>query len=121
MDEYILETEHLHKKYKKHEVIKDVSVKIKKGKIYGLIGENGAGKSTFMRLVTGLSLPDEGNIKRKLYRGTGRAQYSDAVAHKRGNQPALPYRKDCSVVWYISVYLSVRGTASAPDPELYDL
>lgn len=32
-----------------------------------------------------------------------------------------PYRKDCSVVWYISVYLSVRGTASAPEPELYDL
>ena len=63
MDEYILETEHLYKKYKKHEVIKDVSVKIKKGKIYGLIGENGAGKSTFMRLVTGLSFPNEGNIK----------------------------------------------------------
>ena len=63
MNEYILETEHLHKKYKKHEVIKDISVKIERGKIYGLIGENGAGKSTFMRLVTGLSFPNEGKIK----------------------------------------------------------
>lgn len=63
MNEYILETEHLYKKYKKNEVIRDVSVKIERGKIYGLIGENGAGKSTFMRLVTGLSFPDEGNIK----------------------------------------------------------
>ena len=63
MNEYILETEHLYKKYKKNEVIKDISVKIERGKIYGLIGENGAGKSTFMRLVTGLSFPNEGNIK----------------------------------------------------------
>ena len=63
MNEYILETEHLYKKYKKNEVIRDVSVKIERGKIYGLIGENGAGKSTFMRLVTGLSFLDEGNIK----------------------------------------------------------
>ena len=39
-----------------------VDITIQKGRIYGFIGQNGAGKTTFMRLVSGLSLPDSGDI-----------------------------------------------------------
>ncbi|HFD1578984.1 ATP-binding cassette domain-containing protein [Enterococcus sp. E4-185] len=40
-----------------------VSIEIKRGMIYGLIGENGAGKSTFMRTIMGLISIDEGSIE----------------------------------------------------------
>ena len=42
--------------------VKDMSCTIPKGCIYGLIGSNGAGKSTFLRLITGIYRPDTGEI-----------------------------------------------------------
>lgn len=44
------------------EAVKDVSVTIKKGEVFGLIGTNGAGKSTFMRMACGVLKPDSGEI-----------------------------------------------------------
>lgn len=41
---------------------KDVSVYVKEGEIHGLLGENGAGKSTIMNILYGMSKPDEGKI-----------------------------------------------------------
>lgn len=69
MDEYILKTKNLTKSYKGFNALNDVSVSLKAGKIYGLIGRNGAGKSTFMRLVTGLAFPTSGSIE--LFGNTG--------------------------------------------------
>lgn len=53
---------HLHKKFGDVEALKDVSVTIKKGEVFGLIGTNGAGKSTFMRMACGVLKPDEGTL-----------------------------------------------------------
>ena len=53
---------HLHKKFFDVEALKDVSVTIKKGEVFGLIGTNGAGKSTFLRMACGVLKPDEGEI-----------------------------------------------------------
>ncbi|WP_330612462.1 ATP-binding cassette domain-containing protein [Mediterraneibacter faecis] len=39
-----------------------MNLQIKKGKIYGFIGQNGAGKTTFLRLVTGLAFPTSGTL-----------------------------------------------------------
>ena len=63
MNEYILRTKHLTKKYNKHIVLDHVNIEIKKGEIYGFIGQNGAGKSTMLRLVTGLAFPTSGTIE----------------------------------------------------------
>ena len=63
MSEYILKTSNLTKKYKNYKAINNVSLSLEAGKIYGLIGRNGAGKSTFMKLIAGLSYPDEGHIE----------------------------------------------------------
>ena len=63
MSEYILKTSNLTKKYKNYKAINNVSLSLETGKIYGLIGRNGAGKSTFMKLIAGLSYPDEGHIE----------------------------------------------------------
>lgn len=63
MSDYILRTNHLSKKYKHDFALENVNITIKKGDIYGFIGQNGAGKSTMLRLVTGLAFPSSGSIE----------------------------------------------------------
>lgn len=69
MAETILRATNITKIYGKHKALNKVSIEIKRGMIYGLIGENGAGKSTFMRIVMGLIAIDEGDIE--LFGATG--------------------------------------------------
>lgn len=61
--EYIIETEGLTKRYGKRLCVNNISIHIAKGDIYGFIGRNGAGKTTAMRLILGLSRPTSGKIK----------------------------------------------------------
>jgi ABC-2 type transport system ATP-binding protein len=63
MSEFILRTNKLTKKYNNNFALENVNVSIKKGDIYGFIGQNGAGKSTMLRLVTGLTFPTGGSIE----------------------------------------------------------
>ena len=56
-----LETKNLTKVYGQREAAKDVNLHIRKGEIYGLIGRNGAGKTTIMRMLSGLSVPTRGS------------------------------------------------------------
>ncbi len=59
--EYILETQKLTKIYGQKEAAVDVDLHIREGEIYGLIGRNGAGKTTIMRMISGLSKPTRGS------------------------------------------------------------
>ncbi len=59
--EYILETQNLTKMYKQKAAVKDVNLHIREGQIYGLIGRNGAGKTTIMRIISGLARPTSGS------------------------------------------------------------
>lgn len=61
--EYILSTDSLTKRFKKHKAVNEVSLHIKKGDIYGFIGRNGAGKTTFLKMICGLSKPTSGSFK----------------------------------------------------------
>lgn len=59
----ILECKHLSKSYKKYTlVLEDFNIEIPAGKIVGLLGPNGCGKSTLMKLISGLLQPDNGEI-----------------------------------------------------------
>lgn len=53
MPETILRAMNISKVYGRHKALDKVSIEIKREMIYGLIGENGAGKSTFMRIIRG--------------------------------------------------------------------
>lgn len=63
MNSIVLETQGLTKSYKHIMALDHINLQIEQGKIYGFIGQNGAGKTTFLRLVTGLSFPTYGEIK----------------------------------------------------------
>jgi len=64
----ILQLERLQKTYRrgflgrKNQVLKDVSLTLEKGEVYGFLGQNGAGKSTTIKLALGLLKPDGGRI-----------------------------------------------------------
>lgn len=62
MEEYILRTINLSKKYKDKLIVDNVNMNIRRGDIYGFIGENGAGKTSVIRLITGLVKITSGNI-----------------------------------------------------------
>lgn len=62
MNSVILEARSLTKEYKQTLALDHINLQIKKGKIYGFIGQNGAGKTTFLRLVTGLAFPTSGTL-----------------------------------------------------------
>ena len=69
--DYILETNNLTKVYGQKEATKNVNLHIREGQIYGLIGRNGAGKTTVMRMISGLSKPTRGSYS--LFGKTGLA------------------------------------------------
>ena len=58
----ILETNGIIKKYGNKTVLNNINMKIKRGDIYGFIGKNGAGKTTFMRVVLSLTRPTNGEV-----------------------------------------------------------
>lgn len=62
MSDMVLEAQNLTKRYKDSVALEHVELQIERGGIYGFIGQNGAGKTTFLRLVTGLSFPTEGEL-----------------------------------------------------------
>lgn len=63
MDDTILKISNLSKTYGSKTVLDNVSFEIKRGKIYGFIGENGAGKTTAIRAITGLSPIEHGSVE----------------------------------------------------------
>ncbi len=62
-DNIMFKADSICKNYGSHHVLNDVSFTIRKGEIYGLVGKNGAGKTTIMRIMTGLQQPNSGKIE----------------------------------------------------------
>ena len=69
MNEILLGTRDLTKQFGRQKAVDRVSLHIRKGAIYGFIGRNGAGKTTFLRMISGLAKPDSGEIEMFGYRG----------------------------------------------------
>lgn len=59
---YIIETGNLTKRYGSFTALNQVNLKVGQGEIYGLVGDNGAGKTTFLKLLTGHIFPSDGEI-----------------------------------------------------------
>ncbi|WP_242873085.1 ATP-binding cassette domain-containing protein [Clostridium magnum] len=61
--EYALRTFNLYKKIKGNVIINDLNINVKKGEIYGLLGQNGSGKTTTLKLIVNLLKPTSGVIE----------------------------------------------------------
>src|SRR5437879_13202022 len=57
-----LSVEHINKSFGQLHVIKDLSMEVKEGSIFGFLGANGAGKTTTMRMILDIIRPDTGRI-----------------------------------------------------------
>ncbi len=62
MSETIIETRHLTKQYGAQKSVADLNIHVRKGRIYGLLGRNGAGKTTAMKMLLGLTEPTAGEV-----------------------------------------------------------
>lgn len=63
MSEKLVEVLEVRKSYGATIAVDGVSLEVRAGEIYALAGANGAGKSTLIRMITGISFPDEGQVR----------------------------------------------------------
>jgi inositol transport system ATP-binding protein len=62
MREYLLQMEHITKRFQSVTALDGVDFAVKAGEVHALVGENGAGKSTLMRIICGMYQPDTGTM-----------------------------------------------------------
>ena len=58
----ILKVEHVTKRYTGHLALDDVSLEVPRGTVYGLLGPDGAGKATLIRIINHITAPDSGSV-----------------------------------------------------------
>ena len=63
MEQYLIETIGLTKQYGEQIAVQNVSLHLRPGRIYGLLGRNGAGKTTIMKMLLGLTKPTSGEVR----------------------------------------------------------
>lgn len=85
--EFAIKLDNISKSYKSQQALEGVSVNIKKGSIYGLIGANGAGKTTIMKSILALTSIDAGRIE--IFGNTIKS-YRDVPYFKIGNMIETP-------------------------------
>ena len=59
---YAIELQQISKRYKDTVALDSLTMQVPRGKVYGFLGRNGAGKTTAIRIITGLVKPDSGSV-----------------------------------------------------------
>ena len=59
---HVIEISHVNKNFRDNKVLKDVSLRCESGKIYGLVGHNGSGKTVLFKIICGFLSCDEGTV-----------------------------------------------------------
>ena len=105
--EPILEISELSKSFKDFEAVKNLSCSIPRGEVYGFLGQNGAGKSTTMRMILGLIYPDSGRI---FINGT---EFNNSRRYLLRNIGGIIERPD--MYGYLSAYENLKIFAALSD------
>lgn len=109
----MVEVKHLRKTYGEKTAVSDISFTLEKGKIYGFLGRNGAGKSTTMNMMTGYLAPDSGEVSID-----GHDIFRDAIAAKKllGYLPEIPpLYNDMTVREYLLFACELKGMKKKAD------
>lgn len=105
--EVLVEVKGLKRCFGKLKAVDGVSFTIQKGRVVGLIGANGAGKTTMMRLLSSLDVPDSGKI---VINGVDVCEYSEKVRASIGWMPDyfMPY--SATTIWeYLDFFARAYG------------
>jgi bacitracin transport system ATP-binding protein len=95
MIDYVLRTQALTKKYHNRAVVNNVSMNIKRGDIYGFLGQNGAGKTTTMRMIMGLIIPTAGSV--------------ELFGSEQSGGMGKAYERIGSIIEYPGFYVNLNG------------
>lgn len=104
----IIETKHLTKQFKDQLGVDGVSINVPKGKIYGLLGRNGAGKTTIMRMMLNLCTPTSGEI---LLFGENYLNNPKDIYKRIGSIIETPgFYENLTGEENLKIYMKLRGT-----------
>lgn len=110
MTEYLIHAQNLNKTFGENHAINDLSLQIKKGEIYGLVGSDGAGKTTTLRLLVGAMLPDAGTVT---IDGMELSQHGDEIRARIGYlSQRFSLYEELSVLENIRFFAEVRGLST---------
>ena len=62
-NDYVIKVSNVSKDYGRHHILDSMNFTVPKGSIFGLVGRNGAGKTTIMRIISGLQKPSTGTVE----------------------------------------------------------
>lgn len=116
----MIEVKELSKSFSKLKVLDKISLDIRKGGVYAVLGPNGSGKTTFLKILLGMVIPDNGQI---LYQDKNILKSYEY----RSNLGYLPqiarFPDNLSVSEIIAMIADIRNTPSDPEPliELFGL
>ena len=109
MERYVIETRDITKVYGEQTVVNKVNLHVQKGRIYGLLGRNGAGKTTIMKMILGLTAITSGEVDvfGKKIKGNERRIYPriGAIIETPGFYPNLTGTEN------LEIFAKLRGTA----------
>ena len=109
MERYVIETRNITKVYGEQTVVNKVNLHVQKGRIYGLLGRNGAGKTTIMKMILGLTAITSGEVDvfGKNIKGNERRIYPriGAIIETPGFYPNLTGTEN------LEIFAKLRGTA----------
>ena len=101
----MIEISNISLSYDNNEILKDISYKFREGKIYGLIGKNGAGKSSLLKTISRLNRDSEGEIKLKGVSIKDK-DYSELAISFVGDTPV--YYQDLTVKEHLLLICSIK-------------
>ena len=110
MTEYLIQAQGLHKSFGEKQAVKNVSLKIAEGEIYGLVGSDGAGKTTTLRLLVGAFQADAGEIQVGGYDVNKQVERARSQIGYLSQQFSL--YEDLTVLENIRFFAEVRGLSS---------
>lgn len=104
----VIEVNHVSKSFGKQQVLRDVSFECESGRVYGLIGRNGSGKTVLMKCVVGLLRPDAGEITVSGQRVGRDTEFAQSIGFLIENPGFLPGESGFTNLKYLA---SIRRRA----------
>lgn len=97
----MIELKNVCKRFKEHDALKDLNLKVESGEVYGLLGANGAGKSTTLNLILGFLQPDSGSIQ-VVHSTDGSSISTNQIGYIPENVQLYPYLSGIENVDYFT-------------------